>query len=196
MGQLNLPSTMPVHASQMYAKNIQNLLDLLIKDGRLAPDYEDEIVRGTVITRQGEIAHEMTRQRLAEAGVTVAQASSPGVAGSAAEARVPEASVVSIAYEPAAAGDAPTAPTLASSPSESTLQPIDVDTSNELLSVPFGAIAGDGTVDCPEGFPIKGNASSGIYHEPDSASYAQTIPEFCFASSAEAEAAGFRASKT
>ena len=35
MGQLNLPSTMPVHASQMYAKNIQNLLDLLIKNGKL-----------------------------------------------------------------------------------------------------------------------------------------------------------------
>jgi H+-translocating NAD(P) transhydrogenase subunit alpha len=68
MGQLNLPSTMPVHASQMYAKNIQNLLDLLIKRGVFAPDYEDEIVKGTVITRNGEIVHEMTRQRLAESG--------------------------------------------------------------------------------------------------------------------------------
>lgn len=68
MGQLNLPSTMPVHASQMYAKNIQNLLALLIKDGAFAPDYEDEIVKGTVITRGGEVVHEMTKQRLAEAG--------------------------------------------------------------------------------------------------------------------------------
>ena len=68
MGQLNLPSKMPVHASQMYAKNIQNLLDLLIKDGKFDPDYDDEIVKGTVITRQGEIVHEMTRQWLAESG--------------------------------------------------------------------------------------------------------------------------------
>lgn len=68
MGQLNLPSTMPVHASQMYAKNIQNLLALLIKDGAFAPDYEDEIVKGTVITRGGEVVHEMTKQRLTEAG--------------------------------------------------------------------------------------------------------------------------------
>jgi NAD(P) transhydrogenase subunit alpha len=66
MGQLNLPSTMPVHASQMYAKNIQNLLELLIKGGRFEPDYEDEIVKGTVITRNGDIVHEMTRQRLVE----------------------------------------------------------------------------------------------------------------------------------
>jgi NAD(P) transhydrogenase subunit alpha len=68
MGQLNLPSTMPVHASQMYAKNIQNLLDLLIKDGKLDPDFEDEIVKGTVITRGGAVVHEMTKQRLADQG--------------------------------------------------------------------------------------------------------------------------------
>jgi NAD(P) transhydrogenase subunit alpha len=66
MGQLNLPSTMPVHASQMYAKNIQNLLDLLIKNGKLDPDFEDEIVKGTVITRGGAIVHEMTKQRVAD----------------------------------------------------------------------------------------------------------------------------------
>jgi len=66
MGQVNLPSTMPVHASQMYAKNIQNLLDLLIKNGKLDPDFEDEIVKGTVITRGGEIVHEMTKQRAVE----------------------------------------------------------------------------------------------------------------------------------
>ena len=66
MGQLNLPSTMPVHASQMYSKNIQNLLDLLIKNGNLDPDFDDEIVTGTVITRDGEIVHEMTKQRMAE----------------------------------------------------------------------------------------------------------------------------------
>jgi NAD(P) transhydrogenase subunit alpha len=74
MGQLNLPSTMPVHASQMYAKNIQNLLDLLIKGGQFAPDYEDEIVKGTVITRGGEVVHEMTRQRMGQAGAAVAPA--------------------------------------------------------------------------------------------------------------------------
>ena len=66
MGQLNLPSTMPVHASQMYAKNIQNLLDLLIKNGKLEPDFEDEIVKGTVITRGGDVVHEMTKQRMTE----------------------------------------------------------------------------------------------------------------------------------
>jgi NAD(P) transhydrogenase subunit alpha len=68
MGQLNLPSTMPVHSSQMYSKNIQNLLDLLIKNGVFSPDYNDDIVKGTVITRGGEVVHEMTKQRLAESG--------------------------------------------------------------------------------------------------------------------------------
>jgi alanine dehydrogenase len=73
MGQLNLPSTMPVHASQMYAKNIQNLLELLIKNGKLDPDFEDEIVKGTVITRDGAVVHEMTKQRLAEQGASTQQ---------------------------------------------------------------------------------------------------------------------------
>jgi NAD(P) transhydrogenase subunit alpha len=68
MGQINLPSTMPIHASQMYAKNIQNLLELLIKNGAFAPDYNDEIVKGTVITRNGEVVHEMTKQRLSDTG--------------------------------------------------------------------------------------------------------------------------------
>jgi NAD(P) transhydrogenase subunit alpha len=85
IGQLNLPSTMPVHASQMYAKNVQNLLDLLIKNGKFDPDYEDEIVKGTVITRQGDVVHEMTRQRLAESETSAAKAG-VGAATSAAAA--------------------------------------------------------------------------------------------------------------
>ena len=64
------------------------------------------------------------------------------------------------------------------------------------VTCPPGAVAGKGARDCPEGFPIKGNASSQIYHPPDRASYSQTIPEFCFASVADAEAAGYRASRS
>ena len=67
VGLLNLPSSMPVHASQMYSKNVQNLLALLIKDGQFAPDFEDEVVAGTTITRGGEIVHAATRERLAVA---------------------------------------------------------------------------------------------------------------------------------
>jgi HSP20 family protein len=56
---------------------------------------------------------------------------------------------------------------------------------------PPEAVRGDGTTECPAAYPVKGNADSGIYHEPGSSSYAQTIPEFCFASANAAEAAGF-----
>ena len=56
-----------------------------------------------------------------------------------------------------------------------------------------GSAPGNGTRDCPEGFPVKGNADSMIYHEPGQPSYAATIAEVCFASAAAAEAAGFRA---
>jgi len=73
IGLLNIPSTIPVHASQMYSKNIQNLLALLIdKEGRLTLDMSDEIVRGTVITRDGELLHEGTKARMQPAAASVA----------------------------------------------------------------------------------------------------------------------------
>lgn len=66
---------------------------------------------------------------------------------------------------------------------------------DEEPEVPFGAIAGDGTAVCADGYPIKGNGSSKIYHEPNQTSYTQTIAEFCFASPESAELAGYRRSK-
>jgi hypothetical protein len=58
-----------------------------------------------------------------------------------------------------------------------------------------GQVEGDGSRDCPEKFPIKGNSSSMIYHLPGGRSYDQTIPEVCFATEDDAAAAGYRASK-
>src|ERR1044071_7262453 len=50
---LNLPTTMPEHASELYSKNITALLELLVKDGALAPDFEDEVIAGSSVTRKG-----------------------------------------------------------------------------------------------------------------------------------------------
>jgi H+-translocating NAD(P) transhydrogenase subunit alpha len=55
---LNLPGQMPEHASQLYARNVLAILDLVVKEGELALDFEDEVVRGSCITRDGEIVHE------------------------------------------------------------------------------------------------------------------------------------------
>lgn len=51
---LNLPATMPEHASELYSKNITALLELLITDGKLAPDFDDEVVADSCVTRSGE----------------------------------------------------------------------------------------------------------------------------------------------
>jgi large subunit ribosomal protein L17 len=59
-----------------------------------------------------------------------------------------------------------------------------------------GSVEGTGQSDCPEGYPIKGNASSKIFHLPGQGSYENTIPEICFASEADAENAGYRMSKS
>ena len=69
LGPLNLPSTIPYHASQMYAKNIATFLKYLIKDGKLALDREDEIVRETLVTHAGEVVHPKVRELL---GLTAA----------------------------------------------------------------------------------------------------------------------------
>ena len=53
-GPLNLAATMPVHASQMYSRNIGALLAHLIQDGALKLDFDDEITRGTCLTHAGK----------------------------------------------------------------------------------------------------------------------------------------------
>jgi NAD(P) transhydrogenase subunit alpha len=58
VGPLNVPASMAVHASQLYSKNMLNLLTLMLKEGQFVLDLEDDIVAGTVITHNGEIVHE------------------------------------------------------------------------------------------------------------------------------------------
>jgi NAD(P) transhydrogenase subunit alpha len=60
-GPLNLASTMPDHASSLYARNVQALLELMVNEGELRLDFEDEIIKGACITRDGEIVHEGAR---------------------------------------------------------------------------------------------------------------------------------------
>jgi NAD(P) transhydrogenase subunit alpha len=53
---LNLPATMPEHASALYARNVQALLDLMTgEDGALAPDFEDEVIAGACVVKNGEV---------------------------------------------------------------------------------------------------------------------------------------------
>ncbi len=61
VGTVNLPASVPIHASQLYAKNISTLLQYLIKDGALSLDFTDEIVMSTCVTHQGEICHDRVR---------------------------------------------------------------------------------------------------------------------------------------
>jgi len=58
MAPLNVPSTMAEHASQLYARNIEALLGLMVRDGQLELDFEDEVIAGACVTRGGEIVHE------------------------------------------------------------------------------------------------------------------------------------------
>jgi len=55
LGPLNLPSTLPLHASQMYARNIFSFLLHVARDGKLVVDFDDEIIRDTCVTHAGEV---------------------------------------------------------------------------------------------------------------------------------------------
>ncbi len=70
LAPLNVPSTLAEHASQLYARNIQSLLGLMIVEGELKLDFEDEVIAGACITRGGEIVNEGAK---AAAGAATAQ---------------------------------------------------------------------------------------------------------------------------
>jgi len=62
IGLINLASTVPYHASQMYARNLTAFLLHLVKDGKLSVNLEDEIVRDTLVTRGGEVVNPRVRE--------------------------------------------------------------------------------------------------------------------------------------
>jgi len=67
LGPINLPASMPIHASQMYSKNLLTLVQYLVKDGSLVLNFEDEITGGTCVTYGGEIRNARVRDLLGEA---------------------------------------------------------------------------------------------------------------------------------
>jgi NAD(P) transhydrogenase subunit alpha len=62
IGTRNVPSTMPLATSQLYARNVMNLLLHLVKDGAIALDFQDEITKGSCVTHGGEIVNERAKQ--------------------------------------------------------------------------------------------------------------------------------------
>jgi NAD(P) transhydrogenase subunit alpha len=66
LGPTNLAADVPHDASVMYAKNVVAFLQLLVKDGKLVVDLDDEIIKGTMVTKDGEIVHRRVLDSLAE----------------------------------------------------------------------------------------------------------------------------------
>lgn len=61
IGPVNIASTVPYHASQMYARNVTSFLGHLLKDGKVNLDLNDELTRGPLVTHNGEIVHEAVK---------------------------------------------------------------------------------------------------------------------------------------
>jgi len=65
VGLKDAPSAMASDASRLYAKNVANLLALMIRDGALAPDFDDEVLAGSCLTHDGSVRHQPTAELLA-----------------------------------------------------------------------------------------------------------------------------------
>ena len=65
-GPLNLPSRMPTHSSELYSRNIYNFISPFIKEGNINFDWEDEVLTGSVLCRDGETVHASVKQVLGE----------------------------------------------------------------------------------------------------------------------------------
>ena len=64
IGPVNLPASLPRHASEMYSRNLFNFIQPAIVDGELQIDWEDEVFAGACLTRDGEVVHEPTREAM------------------------------------------------------------------------------------------------------------------------------------
>jgi NAD(P) transhydrogenase subunit alpha len=64
IGPVRLAATVPYHASQLYAKNISAFITHIVKAGRLRLDEQDDIIRETLVTRNGEVVHSRIRELL------------------------------------------------------------------------------------------------------------------------------------
>jgi len=60
-GPLNIPGMLPMHASDQYSRNLMHFLTPFIKDGALALDWDDEVLSGSVLTRNGAIVNDAVR---------------------------------------------------------------------------------------------------------------------------------------
>lgn len=63
-GPQNVPSTLNVHTSEMYSKNLLNLITLFVNEGELNLDWEDEVLADSCLTHAGEIKHQATKERV------------------------------------------------------------------------------------------------------------------------------------
>ena len=63
-GPLNIPGMLPVHASDQYARNLMHFLTPFVKDGELQLDWDDEVLAGSVLTRDGAIVNQQAREQI------------------------------------------------------------------------------------------------------------------------------------
>src|SRR5699024_4846410 len=86
VGPLNIPSMLSEHASEMYARNLLNLLTLFVKEGEVALNWEDEVIARTALTHEGEVVNEAARESLGAEATSTGGKKKTGSGGSKSKA--------------------------------------------------------------------------------------------------------------
>ena len=68
IGPFNLPGTVPGHASELYARNVLAFVEVILEEGQVKLDFEDEVLKDSVVTHDGEVRHAPTAELLGGGG--------------------------------------------------------------------------------------------------------------------------------
>ncbi len=90
-GPLNLPSTMAPESSRLYSKNIASLLQIMLKEGKLAVDPKDDVIKGSMVVNAGQVVHMPTLKAIDPAAAAAAAAAAAPPASSAPSSSPPPA---------------------------------------------------------------------------------------------------------
>jgi len=64
IGVVNLPGTIPVHSSQLFGKNVANFVTLMVVDGAVSVDVDDDVIKESVVARGGDVVNNRVREAL------------------------------------------------------------------------------------------------------------------------------------
>jgi len=159
LGPTNLPSEVPYHASQMYARNVATFVGQLVKEGRFELNLEDEVHRETLVTHEGDVVHSRLREMLGMAP-KAADSSAEAAGGETEQPPVKGPGVESVGAESDTSEWTPAGATPEESPQKETPQKETPQEEPEKTEASAGAAEEATSPDDTVPWPLPGDAAA------------------------------------